>query len=200
MKYKGIKNVDCRFSKTQIVKRKGLHFFTCLFMCVVTFSCYGVSLGNIKGLKDFIYRVTSNWTPKVDDFGKIKFVNFTFDELKNSDGIFMVSSPFKNYYATNITDTILQVNGLGDVVVQSPIDGVVLSVLMEQNKVSIALSCNNIIVYLKDIDYACVEVGQKVKSKDKIAVSLSSKITFSIVCNGEYISLPAGGCADTFFE
>lgn len=200
MKYRGIKNVNSSFNKSVTVKRKSLHFFACIVVTLLLCACYNVSLIDTLGLQDFISRVTSNWTPKPDDFGKIKFVNFSFNNNQNSDGIFMVSSPFKNYYVTNVSDTLLEVNGLGDVIVISPIDGVVQNVSYKGEKCTISLINNNVIVNLQNIDYACVNVGQQVVAGEKIAVSLNSSIHFSIICNGEYISLPASGAGDTFFE
>ena len=61
-------------------------------------------------------------------------------------------------------------------------------------------SPRSIIANLISIDYACVSVGDSVKTGDKIAVSLNSEIKFSLLCNGEYIQLYSGGLGDTFFE
>ena len=200
MKYKGIKNVNSSFNKTVTVKRKSLHFFACIVLGLIVCSCYNIAfIGEFK-LTKFITQITSNWTPKPDDFGKIKFVNFSFNNDKNGDGIFIVSSPFKSYYVTNISDTILEVNGLGDVVVLSPIDGTVQDICVRGEKCDITLCNSNVLVLLQEVDYACISIGKIVSAGDKIAVSLNSKIRFSIVCSGEYISLPAGGVNDTFFE
>ena len=200
MKYNGIKNVNSSFNKSITVKRKSLHFFAFIVICILLCASYNVSLINAFGIKEFIVTITSNWTPKPDDFGKIKFVNFSFNNNNSADGIFMVSSPFKNYYVSNISDTLLEVNGLGDIVVISPIDGVVQSVGYKGEKCNLALVCDNVVVNLQNIDYACVNTGQKVSVGEKIAVSLNSQISFSIICNGEYINLPASGAGDTFFE
>ena len=199
MKYSGIKNVKSGFSKVKTVKRKSLHFFACFAICLLMLSCYNVGLIESVGLKQFVVRITNNWTPKPDDFGKIKFVNFLFNN-NNSDGVFIVNSPFKNYFATNITQTQLQINGLGDIVVISPIDGFVQSISFEHNKYSLVITNSNVMVNIGELDYVCIAEGSEVKVGEKIAVSLSSVITFSIVCSGEYVELPAGGVGDTFFE
>ena len=199
MKYKGIKNVNSCFSKVKTVKQKSLHFFACVCICLLMLSCYNVGLVESLGLKQFVIRVTNNWTPKPDDFGKIKFVNFSFNN-NNSDGVFIVNSPFKNYYATNITQTQLQINGLGDVIVISPIDGFIQSITYEHNKYSLVIKNSNVMVNIGELDYVCIAEGSGVSAGEKIAVSLSSVITFSIVCSGEYVELPAGGIGDTFFE
>lgn len=200
MKYNGIKNVNSGFKKTKTIKRKRLHFFSLFAIILLLSSCYNLGFVNWQKLQIFIKTITNNWTPKPDDFGKIKFVNFSFSNNKNSDGVFIVSRPFKNYYATNINETFLEVSGLGDVVVISPIDGIVQDIIFEENKYKILLASNNVIVGLYGIDYACINVGSKVKTGEKIAISLNSKIGFNILCSGAYIALPAAGANDTFFE
>ncbi len=199
MKYKGIQNVDSEFKKTAVLNKKSLHFFSCVFLLLLIGACYNISLINSFGIKNYVSKVISSWNPKSDDFGKIKFVNFSFN-TKNGDGVFMVNSPFKNYYVTNISDTVLSVNGLGDVMVISPIDGVVQDVIIKEGKCNISIINNNVIVKIMGVDYACVEVGQSLKMADNIAVCLNSMLQFSIICNGEYIALPANGVGDTFFE
>lgn len=199
MKYKGIKNINCSFEKSQTLSKKSLHFFSCIFLSLLIGACYNISLIDSFGIKNYVSKVISSWNPKSDNFGKIKFVNFSFN-TKNGDGVFIVNSPFKNYYVTNISDTILNVNGLGDVVVISPIDGVVQDIIIEECKCNISIVNNNVIVKIMGVDYACVEVGQSLKMADSIAVCLNSVLQFSIICNGEYIALPANGVGDTFFE
>lgn len=199
MSYKGIQDIDCKFEKSQTISKKSLHFFACIFLSLLICACYNISLIDTLGLKNYISKVVASWSPKAEDFGKIKFVNFSFN-TKNGDGVFMVNSPFKNYFVTNISDTVLCVNGLGDVVVISPIDGAVQDIKIQNGKCNISIVNNNIIVNLAGVDYACVEVGQTLKMADKIAVCLNSVLQFSIICNGEYIELPANGAGDTFFE
>lgn len=199
MKYEGIKNINCKFKKSQTLSKKNLHFFACIFLSLIICACYNISLIDSLGLKNYISKVLANWSPKAEDFGKIKFVNFSFNS-QNGDGVFMVNSPFKNYYVTNISDTVLSVNGLGDVVVISPIDGVVQDVKIQSGKCNISIVNNNIIVNIEGVDYACVEVGQSLKIADNIAICLDSVLRFSIICNGEYVELPARGAGDTFFE
>lgn len=199
MKYKGIRNVESTFKKSQTLTKKSLHFFACIFLSLLVCSCYNISLIDALGLNKYIAKVMANWNPKTEDFGKIKFVHFSFNS-KDSDGVFIVNSPFKNYYVTNISDTILSVNGLGDVVVISPIDGRILDVKITEGKCDISIINSNVIVNIMGLDYACVSVGQDIKTADNIAVCLDSVLQFSIVCNGEYIPLPASGSGDTFFE
>ncbi len=201
MAYSGIEEISCvAQNQVKVVKKKNLHFFGCLFMCMLTFACYNVSLTDSLGLKDFVQRVTASWTPKTEDIGKIKFVNFSFNENNNTDGVFMVSSPFKNYYVQNLSTTCLQVNGLGDMLVLSPIDGTVQDIIYSGGVYTISIVYGNVLVKLGGVDYACTSVGATVSSGDKIAVSLKSLITFEIVCDGKPVDLYSGGAADTFFE
>lgn len=198
MKYVGINNIKCKFETSVPIKHKKLHFFAyvLLFATVVV---SGVGSMDIFSIRNYVSRIVSSWTPKSDDFGKIKFVNFSFTD-KSGDGIFMVTSPFKNYYVTNISDTVLSVYGLGDIVVLSPIDGVVQDIIIQNGKCNIAIVNSNVVVWLKDVDYACVDVGNTLLSGDKIAISLDSRLQFSILCDGEFIQLPATNAGDTFFE
>ena len=199
MKYKGISNCISTFSKAKTVSRKKQNFLAYTIVYMLVFMSFTLPLINTFNVSNFIKRVTSNWTPKTEDFGKIKFVNFSFNN-KSSDGVFMVNSPFKNYFAQNITDTCLMVSGLGDVMVLSPIKGKIQSIVFNNGLCNISIINQNVIVNLLDLDYPCVSEGDSINAQDKIAVSMSSKIRFSILCDGEYIVLPAGECGDTFFE
>lgn len=201
MAYKGIVNINSTPNVSKVIKPKNLNIFAGIFLCFLTFACLNISLFNVFNLSSFVKRITLNWTPKPEDMGKIKFVNFSFNNKgENSDGIFIVSSPFNSYYVTNKTDTCLSVNGLGDCIVLSPITGVVQAVEISKGKCNISITADNVIVNLLGLDYACTSVGAKVTAGSKIGVSLNSLIDFSIVCDGEYISLPAGGAEGTFFE
>lgn len=201
MKYKGIKNIESAPNVVKAIKPKNLKFLSTIFLCILTFACLNISVFNAFDVSGFIKRITLNWTPKPEDMGKIKFVNFSFNNKGDKeDGIFIVSSPFKSYFVNNITPTLLEVNGLGDPVVISPISGVVQTIKTEKGKCDISITSGNVIVNLKGLDYACTSVGTKVQTGTKIGVSLNSKISFSIVCDGEYISLPASGLEGTFFE
>ena len=200
MTYIGIKNVDSKFVKSAGIKRKSLNIFACCFLFLLSCACLNISMIDSLGVSKFIVNVAGRWTPKTEDLGKIKFVNFLFDDNILKDGIFIVSSPFKNYYVSNESATVLNVYGLGDVIVISPIEGRVQSIKYLNGECDIALENNNIIVMLSGIDFACINEGDFVKVGDKIAVSLSSEIKFKMICNGEFLELPAGKNNDTFFE
>ncbi len=200
MKYVGISNINSKFKKQNNIKKREMHWLSCCIICLIVFSCLITSSNQNFQISNFISRVTSRWTPKVDDFGKIKFVNFSFDKTNKSDGIFIVNSPFKNYLVKNKTQTCLEVSGLGDIVVLSPIDGVVQDIDFSNQKYCLFISSGNVIVELKNIDYCCVSVGQKIKAQDRVAISMESTVDFSIICDGEYVQLPAGETGDTFFE
>ena len=200
MKYIGIKNIESEFIKSKHCSKKQFHFFTCILLFLLTCSCLNISMIEVLGISKFITNVAARWTPKIEDLGKIKFVNLLIDNNGFKDGIFRVSSPFKNYFVKNETDTILNVYGLGDVVVISPIEGRIKSVKYNNGYCDILIENSKIIVHLSEVDFACSNEGDYVLVGDKIAVSLNSIIKFSISCNGEYLSLPAGKNGDTFFE
>jgi len=200
MKYIGIKNIESKFVKSRNCSKKNFHIFTCVFLFLLTCSCLNISMIELLGISKFITNVAGRWTPKIEDLGKIKFVNLLFDNNSSKDGIFIVASPFKNYYVKNETDTILNVCGLGDIVVISPIEGRIKSIKYNDGSCDILIENSKIIVQLSEVDFACINEGDYVMVGDKIAVSLKSEIKFSIVCNGEYLSLPAGENGDTFFE
>lgn len=199
--YTGIQNSSAQVKiSPNVVRKKQLHIFSCLFVFMLTFACLNLSLISGLGLSDFIKNITGKWTPKTDDIGKIKFVNFSFNNPESPNGVFIVSSPFKNYWATNIDDTCLQVSGLGDMFVLAPITGKVQSVNCKQGQCSIAISYGNVCVQIGGLDYAVASVGAQVNQGDKIGVDSDSLITFKLLCDGQYIALPASGVGDTFFE
>lgn len=202
MKYSGIKNINSKpETVSTVIKKKSLHIIASLFLCVISFACLNVSLINDFSISKFVKRVTSYWVPKIDDMGKIKFVDFSFNNSSNyDDGIFMVSSPFKNYFVSNNTDEILEVYGLGDVVVLSPISGKILSIENIDNKYQISIMSGNVIVKLSQLNYVCTNIGNNVEIGEKIGVSLDSNIKFCIICDGEAVKLMANSSGDTFFE
>lgn len=199
MFYKGIENISATQNKQQPVKRKNLHLLTVFLLCFVCVSCFGGVLFSDSTISAFVKRVTAMWTPKTEDFGKIKFVNFiSHDSSDNS--VFIVSSPFKSYYVKNMDSTTLEVFGLGDQIVLSPIDGVVQKIEFENQKYFVSVASGNVVVKLLELDNVCVFEGDNLKIHDKIAVSIESRIVFQIVCDGEPIELHADKAGDTFFE
>jgi hypothetical protein len=198
--FEGIKNIRAEVTSAPAPSKKTMHFFECVLACLAIFLCWNISLLDAVGVSDFVKRVTSSWTPKQEDIGKIKFVSFSFENGTENDGVFIVSRPFKNYYATNVDSTTLEVNGLGDFVIISPIDGVVQDVSFSAGKCAISIKNQNVIVQLLQVDYACVSVGESVQVGQKIAVSTSSILQFKLLCDGQYITLSADNCGDTFFS
>ena len=198
MKYEGIENIQAKQTKQQVFEHKRLHLFSVLLFCLIAFSAVWVGIGDRSNISLFVKRVTAKWNPKTEDFGKIKFVNFSVKEKDNS--VFIVSSPFKNYYANNLNKTTLEVFGLGDQVVLCPIDGIVSDIEFEKQKYTIKISNGNVVVVLANLDNICGSKNDKLCEHDKIAVSIASRVVFQIVCDGEYIELPASGIGDTFFE
>lgn len=196
MAYKGIENIKAKEQAKPLIAHKKLHIVSVLFFCLIVLSAMGVGVsGNVSV---FVKRVTARWNPKTEDFGKIKYVNFFVGDKNNS--VFIVSSPFKNYYANNLDSTTLEVFGLGDVVVLCPIDGVVKDVEIDNQKYTVKISNGNVVVILSGLDNLCAKKQEKLNKGDKIAVSLESRIVFQIVCDGEKIELPASEIGDTFFE
>lgn len=201
MAYNGVKNIDSKPKMETNIKRKNQHILASAFLCLLAFSCINFSVLSGSAIGAFIKRVTLNWTPKPEDMGKIKFVNFSFNSNgDNSGGIFIVSSPFKSYFASNVSATCLEVNGLGDVVVISPISGVVQTIETKNGKSDISIVNGNVLVKLMGLSFACIDAGNRLEEGQKIGISLESKINFSILCDGKYIELPASGKGDTFFE
>lgn len=197
MKYSRVENIVGRIEKP--IKKKNLHIFSYLFVCLVVFSMLGFSTIEGTNISYFIKRITASWTPKAEDIGKIKFV----DNIGNNHGdgsMFIVSRPFKNYYANNITKTKLEVFGLGDVIVLSSIDGVVSSIEYYGSKYILEIVSGDLRVRLEELDNVCVEKNERVVCGQKIAVSDNSRVIFSLILAGKEIGLSAGGVNDVFFE
>lgn len=200
MKYEGIEHKEAKIVANFGIKRRNLHIFSCILLCFVMISVLGANMWASLGIDASLKRITSRWAPKDEDFGKIKFVNFLFEDKSKDDGIFIVKSPFKNYYANNISKTCLQVFGLGDPIVYSSIDGVIKNITFDGKKYSLQIENNKVVVDLSDLDFVCVASGNNVRSGDKIAISNDSKIHFSLSVDGENLELPASGVNTTFFE
>lgn len=199
--YTGIDNTNCTATiNAKVVRKRQLHILSCAFVCVLVFACLNISLLSSLGISNFVRNITSRWTPKTEDIGKIKFVNFSFNNPESPNGVFIVSSPFKNYYVTNVDETCLQVNGLGDMIVCSPIAGKVQDVQCHQGVYNLTIAYGNVCVILGGLNFVTTSVGATVSEGDKIGVDTDSLITFKILCDGKYIPLHASGAADTFFE
>ena len=199
MKYRGIEEKQARVETVGGLKKQTLHIFSCALLCCLLVSTTFANIFDFS-LKSSIKRITSRWSPKQEDFGKIKFVNYNFNFENLDDGIFIVKSPFKNYYANNISKTELEVFGLGDPIVLSPIDGKIESVKLKQNKYAITITNGKVKVELSNLNFVCINQNDVVKAETKIAVSESSKILFRLMFDGEYVELPASRANTTFFE
>lgn len=198
MKYQNIKNIESHAEIVPCVSKRKLNVFAAALVFILSLSVLNIGIAN-SNLSAFVHRVIMYWSPKEEDIGKIKFVNFSFNSSKDN-GVFIVESPFKNYVAKNKTPKILEVSGLGDSVVLSPINGRVKAVDFVAQKYNIVIESGNVLVNLTKIDYTCVSVGQNVSVGQKIAISNDSLIEFSIICDEKFIDLPAGDASDTFFE
>ena len=201
MSYVGIENKKAQVKIKNIMQKHTLHAFSCLLFCAVVVSVLFANLFSSE-INLSIKRITSRWTPKQEDFGKIKFVNFDFSSQKNSEenASFIVKSPFKNYYANNVSKFELEIFGLGDPVVYSPIDGTVRYEKLNQSKYILTIESDKVKVEIGGVDYVCVNQNQQVETQTKIAVSSASKILFKIKVDGEYVELIASGANTTFFE
>ena len=61
-------------------------------------------------------------------------------------------------------------------------------------KYCLFISSGNVIVELKNIDYCCVSVGQKIKAQDRVAISMEStmsgnarRMTFFLFMDGTFL-------------
>ena len=199
MTYKGIENKQARVAIKNIMQKHTLHIFSCVLLCFLMISTTFVNVFDF-GLASSIKRITSKWTPKQEDFGKIKFVNYNFQSPNQETSVFIVKSPFKNYYANNITSTQLEVFGLGDPIVLSSIDGSIKKISKDNMKYNLVIENNKVNVEIKNLDYVCVTEGDVVSVGTKIAISNDSKIVFRLKFDGEYVDLPASRANTTFFE
>ena len=196
MKYDRVRNVEGNVEKP--IKKKNLHMISYFFVGLVVFSMFGFSYIENTNISCFVQRITANWTPKTEDIGKIKFVT----NVKNNggDSMFIVSRPFKNYYANNISKTKLEVFGLGDVIVLSSIDGIIKHIDYNDGKYNVDIVSGDVCVCLELLDNICVSEKENVVCGQKIAISNGSKILFSLKLAGREIELSAGGVNDVFFE
>ncbi|MBQ8468582.1 MAG: hypothetical protein IJ542_02370 [Clostridia bacterium] len=200
MYYSNVNQVKSSSKTTRVTTRKKQHFLASFVLCLLVVSGFGLTINSEHKLSTYLKRITNRWVPKEEDIGKIKFVNFSFVENEAQNGVFIVSSPFKNYYANNITKTSLEVFGLGDPIVISPIDGVLQKVELKNNKYDICLCNNDVKVFIKDVDFVCANEGDNLTKGQQLAVSSASRIIFELQFKSESVELPAAGANDTFFE
>ena len=198
MKFSRVKNIESKAIVSPSISKRKLSIFSFIFVFIISLSMLNIGLSN-STIASFVKRVVMYWSPKEDDFGKIKFVNFSFNSSKDS-GVFIVEKPFKNYVVKNITPQVLEVRGLGDSVVISPVSGRVKSIDFVSGKYNLVIENGNVLINLSKLDFVCVSVGDSVVVGQKIAVSNNSLIEFSIVCDNKLIDLPAGDASETFFE
>lgn len=201
MKYAGIEQKQAQVTTRNMIGTHTLHIFSCVFVCLLIASTMFANMFDTN-IRASIGLITSRWTPKQEDFGKIKFVNYNVDNSKNKsgDGVFIVKSPFKNYYANNVTKTELEVFGLGDPIVISPITGQISEIKQKNQKYKLTISSDSVKVILSDIDFVCASTNDQIQVGQKIAISSASKVNLSILVGGEYVELLASGLNTTFFE
>lgn len=172
-------------AKTQsvvIVKRKNLHFFSALFMFILSLSCLGFSFSSLK-IAGEVRHITSYWAPNLTGLGKLKFVS-DGDELYSQAAATVeeFSPPFENSFITKSSDGIFMVNGLGGMVVKACLEGVVSQIKNDGTKKSVTIShASNLKTVYEGIDTLGVKEGNRVDKNTPIGVCEDSFITFKIL-------------------
>lgn len=175
--------------KSVLVTRKKLATISCLFCVLLSFSVCGFSLSYF-GFKDEVKRITASWSPKLQDIGKLKFVNREeiMTEQEVSLTVSDMSMPFEYSYVF-AGDGSYTVSGLGSVIVKSCLNGKVTKIENKGLSKTITISHGKGLTSVyENLDNVGVKVGDGVKKNTAIGVSNNSQIGLKLLLSGKVIA------------
>lgn len=186
---KMLKTQKTKEQKTSIFPRKKLATLGSLFCVLLSCSLCGFSLPYF-GFESEVKRITSSWSPKLDDIGKLKFV--TQEELMTETEVFSVVSemnmPFENSYVFANSNGFT-VSGLGSVIVKACLSGKVEKIEDKGVLKTITISHGKGLssVY-ENLDNVGVKEGDRVGKNTPIGVSNNSQIGLKILLSGKIVA------------
>lgn len=185
---KELKTASKTQEKGKIVSAKKLFTLGSLFCVLLSFSLMGFSMSYF-GFADEVKRITSSWSPNLQDIGKLKFVSE--EELTEKEVSLIVSEmamPFENVFVSE-ADGCFAVNGLGSLVVKSCLAGKVTKVEDKGLSKTVTISHGKGLVSVYScLDNVGVKEGDSVKKNTAIGVSYSSQINLKILLGGKAVA------------